>query len=414
MKKELKWKETEIGKIPEDWELEELGKLGEVATGKRTKCSEYGEYPVIGSNGLMGYCNDYLEDENIIYTGRVGTIGKINYQKKGKIWLSDNVLYFKTRNAELLKFIYYFLKGIDFSYLNVGSTQPLVKQSDFKKLFIPVPKNEDELRLLAKTLYDIDSKIELNQQMNKTLEAIGQAIFKRWFVDFDFPDEEGKPYKSSGGKMTSSALEPIPENWKVDRLERFGKIVCGKTPSKSIKQYFGGAIPFIKIPDMHNKVFVTETEDSLTEEGARSQSNKTIPSGSICVSCIATVGLVSITSKDSQTNQQVNSIVPNRISHTYYLFYQMKSITDHLNNLASGGSTTLNLNTRIFSKMEILRPEETVLERFHGILKPLFDDMLTNQCQNHKLGLVRDTLLPRLMTGKTKVKGYAQDSGMIA
>jgi type I restriction enzyme S subunit len=402
-RKEPLFKQTEIGKIPENWEVEELGKLGEVATGKGTKKLESGKYPIIGANGILGFTNEYLEDEELIYTGRVGTIGRVNYQKKGKVWLSDNVLYFKTEKAELLRFIYYFLMRIDFSYLNVGSTQPLVKQSDFQKLLIATPKKGEELELIVKILSGLDSKIELNQRMNKTLQAIGQAIFKRWFVDFEFPNDEGKPYKSSGGEMVESEKGRVPNGWKVAEVNSFGKVVCGKTPPKSKKEFFGGDMPFIKIPDMHNQLFIINTEDTLTDKGRRYQANKSIPSNSICVSCIATVGLVSITAGESQTNQQINCIVPHEEFSMPYLFYTMKSLKRELKDLGSGGSATLNVNTSTFSSIRLIAPKADVMKEFYRIAAPLFAKIRANLFENRTLSQIRDSLLPKLMSGKIRV-----------
>jgi len=242
--------------------------------------------------------------------------------------------------------------------------------------------------------------------MNKTLEAIAQAIFKHWFVDFEFPNEEGKPYKSSGGEMVYNEElgKEIPKGWEVVEIRELGEIICGKTPPKSIKKYFGGDMPFIKIPDIHNEVFVIETDDSLTEEGMNSQKNKTIPPYSVCVSCIATVGKVCINDKKSQTNQQINSIVPKESYFTYYLYFKMKSMEDYLKVLGSGGSATLNINTRIFSKIKILKPEDEILREFQEKVDPLFDKILSNLYQSKSLSQIRDTLLPKLMPGEIRVK----------
>jgi type I restriction enzyme S subunit len=239
--------------------------------------------------------------------------------------------------------------------------------------------------------------------MNKTLEAVGEAVFKRWFVDFEFPNQEGKPYKSSGGQMVESERGEIPKGWSTKKLREFGKIVCGKTPPKSNKDFFGGCVPFIKIPDMHNQPFIIETEDSLTHEGELFQANKTVPSGSICISCIATVGLVSLTSRESQTNQQINCIIPYEESHRYYLFFVMKSLKKELEDLGSGGSATLNVNTNTFSDIQIIEPEQELVKAYHRITEPLLLKLRTNLFENRTLSQIRDSLLPKLMSGKIRV-----------
>jgi len=208
------------------------------------------------------------------------------------------------------------------------------------------------------------------------LEQTAQAIFKEWF---------GKSEKLKA---------------KSEKLFKLGKIICGKTPSKSNLKYFGGEIPFIKIPDMHNQMFILKTEDSLTEVGADSQKNKFIPRNSICVSCIATVGLVSITTKDSQTNQQINTIIPKSESYLEFLYLALKTIKNDLMLIGSGGSTTLNINTSIFSNIEILVPEEEVIDKFHKLANPMFNKILQINKENQKLSALRDLLLPKLMSGE--------------
>ena len=178
--------------------------------------------------------------------------------------------------------------------------------------------------------------------------------------------------------MIDSELGEIPEGWKVGKIKDLGDIICGKTPSKAIHDYFGGDIPFIKIPDMHDQVFIIKTEDSLTEQGANTQKNKFLPENSICVSCIATVGLVSITFKGSQTNQQINSIIPQSESYLEYLYFSLKAMKDDLIAIGGGGSATLNINTGTFSNIEIIYPNENILKRFHNIANPFFQKIRFN------------------------------------
>ena len=229
---------------------------------------------------------------------------------------------------------------------------------------------------IADILSAFDDKIELNNKISKNLEQTAQAIFKEWF---------GKSEKLKA---------------KSEKLFKLGKIICGKTPSKSNLKYFGGEIPFIKIPDMHNQMFILKTEDSLTEVGADSQKNKFIPRNSICVSCIATVGLVSITTKDSQTNQQINTIIPKSESYLEFLYLALKTIKNDLMLIGSGGSTTLNINTSIFSNIEILVPEEEVIDKFHKLANPMFNKILQINKENQELATLRDLLLPKLMRGE--------------
>ena len=293
------------------------------------------------------------------------------------------------------EFVYYTLKN-DYTTLaslaNGGAQQNLNAQI-IKDYVLQMPSLADQRRI-ASILSSLDRKIELNNKFNADLEEMAQAVFKNWFVDFE-------PFKD--GKFVDSELGMIPEGWKVGCLGDMGAVVCGKTPSKSNSNYYGGDIPFIKIPDMHGNVFVENSEDRLTEEGSLSQIKKLIPPYSLMVSCIATVGLVSINTKPSHTNQQINTVIPHNKSALFYLYQHIKNNEEFLKNMGRGGTTTLNVNTKSFSNIRLLIPSEIALEQFHGIVEGLFKKIEQNLHESRTLSLLRDTLLPRLMSGELEV-----------
>lgn len=303
-------------------------------------------------------------------------------------------------------YVYYFLQSPFYKEhiagILGGSAQPNANAQQLTNVLI-TKLDPDYQRQIATILSSLDDKIELNRKMNKTLEEMGKTLFKRWFVDFEFPNGNGKPYKSGGGEMVESELGLIPEGWKIAKIKDFGGIVCGKTPPKSNHDFFGGDIPFIKIPDMHGKMFVNTTEDTLTKSGAVYQKSKTLPKGSICVSCIATVGLVCITVQESQTNQQINSIIPGKRQSTGYLYFLLSNMTKQLQDYASGGSATLNLNTRSFSSIPIVSPDDMLLVKFHQAVEPVLKQIMQKTIENEELSTLRDYLLPRLMSGKLRV-----------
>jgi type I restriction enzyme S subunit len=382
MRQQNKFKETEIGNIPEEWEVKELENLGIVLTGKGTKKLEIGKYPIIGSNGLLGYTEDYLEDEDLIFTGRVGTIGRINFQKKEKIWLSDNVLYFKTKNIHLLNYVYYYLKKTDFSHLNVGSTQPLVKQSDFKKIKIALPQTENELIKIAKILSDLDSKIELNCQMDKTLEEIGQALFKHWFIDFEFPNEKGKPYKSSGGEMADSELGEIPKEWEVKNLGEIIELGYGKGLRENRRK--NGVYPVVGssgIVGFHDEYLVQGPGIVIGRKG--------------------TIGEV-IWVNSNFFPIDTTFYVASKIGKVdlYYFYYLL--LTQDFPRIGSD-SAVPGLN-RNFAYMNLKpAPPVDLINKFNHICKSLFEMMALKKEEISVLGRVCDSLLPKLMSGQIRV-----------
>ena len=303
------------------------------------------------------------------------------------------------RHNELAEqdYLYYNIfskKFIDYvNSIHTGSAIPHISQKQIEDYKILLPDLETQRRI-ASILSSLDRKIELNNKINADLEEMAQAIFKNWFVDFE-------PFKD--GKFVDSELGMIPEGWKVGSLRDMGTIVCGKTPSKANSNYYGGNIPFIKIPDMHGNVFVEISEDRLTEKGSLSQIKKLIPPYSLMVSCIATVGLVSINTKPSHTNQQINTIIPYSKSALFYLYQHIKNNEEHLKNMGRGGTTTLNVNTKSFSNIRLLIPSEIALLQFHEIAEGIFKKIELNMQESRALSLLRDTLLPRLMSGELEV-----------
>lgn len=296
------------------------------------------------------------------------------------------------------KYIYYLLKtpqirDIAIKSMVGSSGRQRVQQNVLENYEVLLPTLDKQIEI-ANILSSLDDKIELNRRINENLEQQAQALFKSWFVDFE-------PFKD--GKFVDSELGMIPEGWKVGQISDFGKIICGKTPSKASKDFFGGNIPFIKIPDMHNQLFILHSEDSLSYKGSSSQQNKLLPPYSLLVSCIATVGLVSINTKPSHTNQQINSIVPYKSSYLFYLYLSLILMKKKLENMGRGGTATLNVNTTSFGKISLIIPKQSILDNFSSIVSPLFKNIENLSEQIFKLSQLRDTLLPRLMSGELKI-----------
>lgn len=169
-------------------------------------------------------------------------------------------------------------------------------------------------------------------------------------------------------------------------------VITGKTPSTKSKELYGDSIPFVKIPDLHNNVYVIDTAQSLSEMGANSQQNKYIPANSILVSCIGTLGLVSINDKKCQTNQQINSVIVND-SILFPIFLELRKISDTISNLGSGGTTIKNLNRHDFVNIELSLPHLDTVAEANVKLKPLFTKIHLNMLESQKLNLIREILL---------------------
>ena len=362
----------------------------------RIKPNSKGKIPVYGGNGIISYTDQYNAD-NILVIGRVGAYCGNAFYSRNKCWVSDNAIgIILNENVSNIKYIFYFLEKMNIRNLAIGSSQPLITQDILKNIEIDLPSLEEQKRI-ADILTALDDKIELNNQMNQTLEEIASLLYKRWFVDFEFPDDKGKPYKSSGGEMVDSELGMIPKGWKVKELGEISeKIITGKTPSTKDSKNFGEGTPFITIPDMYRKVFTDKTVRHITNYGRKKIQNKLIPKNSVLVSCIATPGLVSITSKESITNQQINSIVCKK-QNLYFIYETLLSLKEYIILLGSGGSTTLNLNKSDFSKISICYAENRINKVFYELYNYIFNQISENQFEIIKLENIKEELLKELL-----------------
>ena len=322
------------------------------------------------------------------------------------------------------KYIYYWLTQNHITDLlqsiaeNSTSAYPAIRPVDLENLDISLPPLEEQKRI-AEILGSLDDKIELLQKQNKTLEDMAKALFKSWFVNFDVvrAKQKGLPkadimreyhlteelYDLFPSSFADSPLGPIPSGWEVKTIQDLGQVVCGKTPSTSHKEYYGGSVPFITIPDMHNSIFANKTERYLTSQGEQAQPTKTLPPFSVCVSCIATPGLVTMTTTNSQTNQQINSVIPHNLEAKFYNYYVLRSVADQIRAQGSGGSVFVNLNKTAFSKIKVLWADQSLQKLFTKESESYFNKILNNLKQIQTLTEVRDTLLPRLISGKIRV-----------
>lgn len=304
---------------------------------------------------------------------RKGTLNNIQYVEK-PFWTVDTCYYTEIdENKVNPYFLYRNLRQFDIEALNTGSAIPSMTFDKYYSIQIMIPSMENQNKI-ANILSAYDYLIENNQKQIKLLEEAAQRLYKEWFIDLRFP-----------GYEDTEIIDGVPEGWKKQRISSLGEIITGKTPSTANEQYFGGNIPFVKIPDMHNCVYPIKTEVTLTAEGANTQKNKFIPKDSIMISCIATVGLVNIAVEPCQTNQQINSIIVNKEQDLYYVYSTMKRLKELLEGVGSNGATMTNVNKTKFGNLEVFYPTEELRKRYFEFCEPLFKKILTLSVSNRKL-----------------------------
>ena len=323
-------------------------------------------------------------DKHDILISMIGTVGELALIDYEPTFAIKNIGLIKTGDELLGRYLFYYLQSMKAKqYIEAslaGSTQKFIGLGQLRKFPIELPDLETQKKI-ADILGTIDEKIELNRQMNETLEQMGQALFRHYFID-----------------------NPEAEKWDAGVIADLGEVITGKTPSKAKPDYYGKDVMFLKVPDMHGQSMIIKTEDMLSLSGAASQQKKYIPKWSTCVSCIATVGVVSLAGEQLQTNQQINSIIPKNKYYTLFNYYLLKSKSETLKTMASGGSATPNLNKGHFESIKIKLPPSELLERFENEVESLFNVVDENTRQIQTLTTLRDTLLPRLISGKVKIK----------
>ena len=339
-------------------------------------------YPVVGSNGIIGYHNKFTTDEPSITIGRSGNVGNpfIYY---GKTWSHNTTLFVKEyKNVEPI-FIYYLLKTMDLKHYAGGTAVPTLNRNHIHNLSVKIPCNLEEQKKISSILKSFDDKIELNNQINKNLEQQAQAIFKSWFIDFE-------PF---GGV--------IPDNWIEGKLGDFVDVKRGGSPRPIQKYLSDSGLRWLKISDVTSlqSPYIINIKEHIQESGL----NKTVflKSGSLVLSNSATPGIPKFLDVDSCIHDGW-LYFPNSMFSNEFLYLYFKYIRNDLLRLGNG-SIFINLKIDIVKGFPIAFPDKQILYRFNEIIIPLFNQMRIINRETHILTELRNILLPKLMSGEIDV-----------
>lgn len=407
----MEWKEVRLGDV-----------CSKITDGSHFSPKAQTEgYPMLSVKDMREYDFDFSNCKKISYEdylkmerdGCVPQIGDVLVAKDGsylkeifickeqrEIALLSSIAIFRP-NSQLIdsRFLCYCLKSPRvYNYISLncvsGSALPRIILKDFKGVNIRVPSLDDQRRI-ASILSSLDRKIELNNKINADLEEMAQAIFKNWFVDFE-------PFKD--GKFVDSELGMIPEGWKVGRLDEIADVVGGSTPSKAKPEYYTQkGIAWLTPKDLsnHPAVYSSRGEIDITEEGYNSSSTKLMPKGTVLFTSRAPIGYISIAQNDICTNQGFKSLVPKKAG-TCFLYCFLKYVTPEIEN-KSTGSTFKEASGSLMKSLQVIMPEQKVFEDFETILSPLFARIESLEKENSRLSTLRDTLIPRFMSGELEV-----------
>ena len=409
------------------------GELATLEYGKalRGYRSAEGQYPVFGTNGPIGWHTDMLDAGPSVIVGRKGTLG-VQYTP-GPFFVIDTAFYLKQRVQFDVRWAYYELLSHDINGLDSGSSIPSTTREAFYSLPVRVPPLAEQ-RTIAHILGTLDAKIEVNRRMNATLDDIARALFTSWFVHFDPVRAKAALTQraSPGGsawlvarayldrlepalaalfpdRFVDSALGPIPAGWELSTIGQETQAVGGGTPSTKEPAYWHDARHYWATPKDLAKLtspVLLNTARKISDAGLEKISSGLLPVGTVLLSSRAPIGYLAMTEVPTAINQGFIALIcPGRLSHWYVLHW----CAEHLEAIKAiaGGSTFAEISKQTFRPLPVLIPPRPLLLAFDTAVRPLYRRTVVNMQESAVLAALRDTLLPKLLSGQIRVRDAA-------
>ena len=364
----------------------------------------------LDSNLYTKWMKEKVNRGDILMTSEAPFGELLHWDSDEKIVLSQRLFCLRTNKKVDSKYLYYYMTTNRFQKeldaRATGTTVRGLRQPQLLKCKIEYPPIKDQ-EAIANILSSMDEKIRVNNQINKTLENMAQAIFKQWFVDFEFPNEEGEPYKSSGGEMFESELGMIPKGWEVKKSSDIANVNIGKTPPRKEKECFTldpDDYKWISIKDLGNSgAYIFDSSEYLTKESIEKYNVKVVPDNTVVLSFKLTIGRVSITCGQMTTNEAIahfNLSNKSKITTEYLYLYLKGSDYRKLGNTSSIANA---VNSKIIKSMPIIVQDNKTIKTFSEVMESVFSKIKYTIKQSDKLIEIRDSLLPKLMSGEIRV-----------
>ena len=376
------------------------------------------KYRYYGAQGVIDYVDDYIFDGEYILVAEDGNNLKslnenIATWATGKFWVNNHAHILGPKKGTNLKYVYYLINNLDLRGYITGSAQPKLNQENLANIELLLPVEEVQNKV-ANILSAIDKQIENNNKINSELESLAKTIYDYWFLQFEFPNEEGKPYKSSGGKMVwnDELKREIPEGWEVKKIKDcIDHINTGLNPRDNFTLNDGGDIKYITVKNLTTDGTLDFANCDLITKEVKAVINKRsmIAKGDILFASIAPLGrcfMMYETPEDWEINESVFSIRPNtNILNSEYLYmFFMSEWFIKKSEHASTGSIFSGIRISVLEDTLIIIPPQNVLEDFKVKVEPLYKVKFNNGKQSQELASLRDFLLPMLMNGQITFK----------
>jgi len=377
-----------------EWKEYKLGDLMQIKYGKDHKHLADGTYPLYGSGGIMRFVETPLYDDESILIPRKGTLNNLFYLDQ-PFWSVDTMFYSKIKKDIVFpKYLFYALKTFDLASLNVGSAVPSLTTEVLNEVLVSIPDLPTQIAI-AEILSSLDDKIELNNKINQDLENLAQTLFKQWFIDFEFPNENGEPYKSSGGEMVESELGEIPKGWDIGTLKDEFGINMGQSPKGDTYNETGDGMIF----------FQGRSDFGFRFPSVRMFTNdpkKVSKKFETLISVRAPVGDINMAENDCCIGRGLGSISHPRKLFSY-TYYKIQSIQEELKTYDNEGTVFGSINKETLGNIKTIIPPFSISNDFDVLVREK-DSLIYNFTnQNQQLSNLRDTLLPKLISGELEV-----------
>ena len=363
-----------------EWRECKLGEVAEVKYGKSHQTLADGNIPAYGSGGLVRHVEKPLYEDESILIPRKGTLNNIIY-KNEPFWTVDTMFYTKLDKEKVFsKFLFYQLSIVDFANMNVGSAVPSMTVQVLNDLDILLPPLPEQ-QAIAEVLSSLDDKIDLLHRQNKTLEQLAETLFRKWFI------------------------EEAEESWEVGTIDDVVSMKGGATPSTTEQKYWDGNIHWTSPRDLSNtaSIFLFDTSRKITEEGLKQINSGLLPVGTLLLSSRAPIGYLALTEIPVAINQGYIAIICNKLVSNYFMFLWCRANMEMIEN-AGNGSVFQEISKSAFRTLDFLIPPKEKLKHFDKEIESLFQKIKSNTQQIRTLTQLRDTLLPKLMSGEIRVK----------
>ena len=389
-----------------------MGKLNDILEFKngKAKKTNHGNIPIYGGNGVLGYCSD-SNYENVLIIGRVGAYCGSVYIEESKCWISDNAIAGIPKKSSYNYYNYYLLKSLQLNNKQVGSSQPLLTQDILNNIGVQIEFDKEKQKRLVASLLAIDQRIELNNRINTELEAMAKTLYNYWFVQFDFPNEEGKPYKSSGGKMVYNSIlkREIPLGWKTESILNNCNIIdCLHSKKPDLvwesENYYLLQLENILdngLIDISEKYYVSQKDYFIWTSRIELKQHDIVMTNAGRTAAFAQIP----NHINCGIGRNITAIRPINISPNYF-FLSLSSIDIQRQILTSldNGAFFKSFNVRGIKALQLLRPINKIEHKFEDTIKSIIDKRNLLVKENFELKKLRDWLLPMLMNGQVTVK----------